>query len=1084
MKFKPLLLKIMKFSCFGFVLQTILMGLLFAHDGNAQRQQLSVKEVFVRVNLTEAALTEVFKAIEKQTSFVFNYDDRVINSNSSRISINGRRSVADILLHVSETAKVKFKQVNNNISIENVHDDNGQDNMLEIIIQTRNITGRVTSQDDGEGIPGVNVIERGTSNGTITDIEGRYSLDVSEGAFLTFSSVGFMPYEVEVGNQSVISIQMIQDVRQLDEIVVVGYGVQKRSDITGTVASLGQERLEMVPNLNVAQAIQGAIPGVMIQTTSAGAASNEAILIRGRNSIEASNSPLIVVDGIQYQGNLRDININDIKTIDILKDASAAAIYGSRGSNGVILITTKEGTTGDPKITYEGYYSIQDYVNLPDIMDGEQFYNFKLKRVPAWMTLSEKAIYESGEWVNWVDLGLRKGNSQQHNISLAGGLGKTTYYLSGSLLDVHGLARNDDYQRWLGRINVTSKVKDWLSIGTRTQISYEDRSGQPPSLSGLFWMNPLTVPYDENGNLSVYPWAEDPHFANPLQNILFDDTNNSYQILSNNFVEIDFPFIKGLNYRFNSGIRRSFGYQATYRGVNTSDGILVRGRSDTQQSFIDNNVIENILSYNRGFGNHNIFLTGVIGYEDYKFKGNSLRAQAFPNDILTFYAAQQAELLIPNYNYNSTALISQMIRLNYSYDSRYLFTFTTRRDGFSGFGTDTKWGLFPSVAIGWNMTNEDFFPWKDIFSELKLRTSYGMNGNQAVSPFQSMARLGSSNIVDEGVTQPGFEPSRLGQETLGWESSTTFNVGLDYGILQDRITGDINIFFTNTNDLLLNRSISSVHGITSIIQNIGKTKNTGVEFSVRSRNIVTEKFRWFTSGNTTLVKNQIVDLYGDGTDDAANSWFIGHPIWVNYDFVVDGVWQLNEEEEAISWGSKPGYVKLKDVNGDNILSGEDRQIIGQRDPKVLWGMTNSFSYTNFSLDIFIHGVHGITRLNDLKTDLETYSTIRRNTIKKNWWTPDNPTNEYVMNHLEAENMSGIRARWYEDASFVRIKDISLSYEFSERLTERIGAGRLRIYTTARNLFTFTKWGALDPELSNQTAIPLQKEFVFGLNLNF
>jgi len=959
-----------------------------------------------------------------------------------------------------------------------------------LFAQRITVTGRVTDET-GSPLPGTTVVIKGTTVGASADSDGKYALDVSSrNVSLIFSFVGFVTQEIAVQNRAVVDVVLQAEITGLQEVIVVGYGTQKKSDITGTVSSLPKERLEMAPNLNIAQAIQGSIPGVMIQTTSAGASPAESIMIRGRNSILASNDPLIVVDGIPYGGAISDINPNDVKSIEILKDASAAAIYGSRGSNGVILITTNEGTEGKTTISYDGKYSIQSFVKLPDIMDGKEYYDFKMLRLPTGMTQSEQDIYDSGEWVNWFDLGLRKGNSQQHNLAISGGTQNTKYYIAGSLLDVKGLIVSDDFQRLTSRINVDTKIAKWLTFGTRTQLSADDLSGVAPDMEDLYKRNPLAVAYDENGNLTVTPIADDPLRNNPLETTLFKNTDKSYQAVTNNFAIIDFPFIKGLNYRINTGIRFRVVDQGTYRGRDTKTGLDARGSANTARSLSNNTVIENILSYTREFGNHNIFATALYSYEGNKNTSNTVSASGFPHDFLSWYSTAQADLVTNGYSFNETALISQMLRLNYAYASRYLLTLTVRRDGYSGFGTSSKWGIFPSVALGWNINNEKFFPWNDLFNELKIRFSYGLNGNQAVGAYESISRLSQENMVSGSTSLPGYKPSKLGSDNLGWESSTTLNFGVDFGIYKNRIAGTINLFKTNTSDLLLNRTISLVHGITSITQNIGETENNGLELSINSRNFVTKDFTWSTSGNMSFVKNKIVSLYGDldaegrEIDDIVNNWFIGQPIRVNYGFVFDGVWQMDEAAEAAEWGSQPGYIKIKDVVEDGSLTAEDRQIIGQRDPKMIWGLTNTFSYRNIALSIFMHGVQGVTRSNGLMSDLGVTAGVRHNTIRKNWWTPTNPSNDFWMNHVDAHRMAGVEATIYESADFTRIKDISLSYDLPSNLLSGIGLNKLKFYITGRNLMTFTKWRGLDPELTGTEVIPLQKEYVLGLSLGF
>ncbi len=784
-------------------------------------------------------------------------------------------------------------------------------------------------------------------------------------------------------------------------------------------------------------------------------------------------------------GQLSDINPNDVQSIEILKDASAAAIYGSRGSNGVILITTNTGSAGKQTISYDGKFGIQRYDNFPDFLNGEDFYDFKTVRGPQWITQEETEIYEAGEWVNWYDLSLRNGSSQEHNLSVSGGFGKINYYISGGLIDVKGLALNDDFLRGSNRINLDIQFTDWLTVGSRTQLSFSDQSGVSPDFGQAARANPLGRPYDDNGNLTIYPWQGSEDRVNPLESTLWNNLDHTYQAVTNNYALIEVPFIQGLSYRLNTGLRFGSRDIATYRGRESTTGYQQNGSSETERRLYRNTTVENILSYDRDFGVHSIFVTAVVGYENNHSSNNFLNARGYPNDFLEWYAVSQAELVEPGHSFEETKLLSQMLRLNYVYDNRYLLTLTSRRDGFSGFGAETKWGLFPSVAAGWNLANEVFFPWKDLFSVLKIRASWGLNGNQAVGAYQAISRLGELNTVYGSTTYAGYVPFLLGQDELGWESSSVMNLGLDFGILKNRVTGDINVYKTNTSDLLLDRSISPVHGLTSITENIGETENRGLELSLHSRNVVSNDFVWTTSGNMALTKNKIVDLYGTGIDDLANEWFIGEPIRVLYGYEWLGVWQLDEEDEATSFGSQPGFVKLKDLDGDGALTADDRTILGREDPNFLWGMSNSFSYKNFTINIFIQGVHGITKYNPLMSDLISENQVRRNVIQKNWWTPENPTNDWVMNDFNAEWMSGIEGEFYQKSDFVRVKDVSISYDFPQDLIRKAGLSGLRLFTTGRNLYTFTKWmGGLDPELRDQRGIPLQREIIFGLNVSF
>ena len=1041
------------------------------------------------------SVKEILDKLEKQTSFRFFYNDD-LKSIGNIVDIDIRDgSINQVLDQLFRSTGFDYKLLENNLIAITLKSD-----AMQLAV-----TGRVTDASTGEPLPGVSVAVKGTTTGVASDMSGSYSVSPpSPNATLVFSFIGYVSQEVAVGSRTRIDVSLAVDVTTLEEVVVVGYGTQKKSDITGTVASLPKERLQMSPNLSISQAIQGSIPGVMVRTTSAGASPDQTILVRGKNSITANNEPLIVVDGIPYGGNLTDINPYDVESIEVLKDASAAAIYGSRGANGVILVTTKQGSAGKTTVSYEGKFSVQDVTKISRLLTGPEFYDYKMTRNPLAMTQSEEQVYQDGTWTNWTDLALRMGHSQEHNLSVSGGFNDTKYYVGGGLTDIKSVAKNDNFRRFTSRINVETKIFPWLSVGTRTQLTFDDESGLEANFHNANEVNPLSTAYDEYGNLTIWPWPEHIIVGNPLAPMLYDNTDKAHQVLTNNYVVVDVPYIKGLTYRLNTGIRLKSANGATYRGRDTQSGYEDQGDASISNSNSNNTVIENIFSYNRELGNHTIFATALYSYEGNKSNNNSINATQFPNDFLSWYGVGQAKVVIPNAGYNETNLISQMLRVNYSYSSRYLLTLTVRRDGYSGFGAFNKWGVFPSVAIGWNLGNENFFPFKDLFSELKIRGSIGLNGNQAIGAYESLPKFVVSNYMSGTTAQIGYKPGSMGVSNLGWESSRTVNVGLDYGLFKGRITGNIDWYLTNTYDLLLARSISVIHGITpqthlpswehpAVTENIGETQNSGFEFVINSRNIVGTKFQWATTGNISLNNNKIVSLYGKldengkEIDDISNRWFIGQPIDVNFDFVWDGVWQTSEAAVASEHGTFPGYVKLKDTNNDGEITSDDRQIIGQLDPKLIWGVTNTFNFSNFTLSVFMHGSAGATVENYLMNDDVQGAEVRYNTLLKNWWTPDNPTNEWVMNKENADVMNGFSGNIYEKTDFVRIKDISLGYDLPKSLISKAGFSRLRVYVTGRNLATFTKWRGMDPDLTDeqgQQRIPMQKEYVFGVSMGF
>ncbi|MDA0907805.1 MAG: SusC/RagA family TonB-linked outer membrane protein, partial [Bacteroidetes bacterium] len=912
-------------------------------------------------------------------------------------------------------------------------------------------------------------------------------IEAKIGDLLVITYLGMKTKEVRIENYNLLNITLETYAAQLDNIIIVGYGTQKSSRVTGSITSVSDQRLEKVPNVNVAQAIQGAVSGVNITTNQAGAASEESIIIRGRNSILANNQPLIVLDRIPYNGQFRDINVNDIESIEILKDASATAIYGSRGANGVILITTKKGREGKPLITYDGRHAIQRFDRLPNYMNAEQFLAFKELREPGSVTATEQSNYDNGIFTDWQDLGTRNGQSQQHNLTVSGTSGAVSYYVGGSFLDVTGVAVNDDYRRALGRVNLDIKVNDYLTLGTQSQYSDDDRSGQSPSFSDLGRKNPLINPYEENGDLTIFPWPEFTDIGNPLEPINFDNSDKARQLITNNYLVVQVPSVEGLSYRLNTGITERVKDVSLYAGRNTQAGLTVGGSALSETTRFSSTVIENILDYQRSFGKHLVGVTGLYSYQNDKSSSNTLEAQGFPNDITTFYIPAQASVVLPSFQFVRTDLISSMLRLNYGFDDKYFITLTGRRDGYSGFGDDTKWGDFGTVAGAWILSREAFFPTGDALNFLKLRASYGSNGNQAVDPYLSIARFTDRNFVDGSTSLPGALPANLANPGLSWETSRSLNLGMDFGLFDYSLKGSINYFNTNTTDLLLNRTISPVHGIGSITDNIGETNNAGLELELSTTQKITEGLTWNGTFNFTTIRNKIVSLglgQSGEVDDVASGLFIGEPITANYDFVFDGVWQENELEQAAVFGSEPGFIKLRDVNGDNEITADDRTIIGQTDPTELWGLTNTFTYKGFGLSIFLHGVHGVTKANELFQDASSSSDVRRNVILKNWWTPENPTNDFYANNLDARFQQGFTALPYQNASFVRLRDITLSYNFSSKTMDRIGLGSTTLFFTGRNLATMTDWKETDPELNaGRGTIPLQKEFVFGITIS-
>lgn len=957
-------------------------------------------------------------------------------------------------------------------------------------LQQKVITGKVTDSS-GNPLSGVNVVVKGTTIGLITGIDGTYSLSVpSSASILSFSFIGYTTSEITVGSQTIINMVLTENLKDLGEIVVVGYGTQKKSDVSGSVASFKTENIQKMPPINIMESLQGNVAGLNITQTASDAEGNSiAVQIRGQNSITANNSPLVIIDGIPYAGQLSEINPVEIASIEILKDASSAAIYGARAANGVILLTTKKGASGKPLITYDSYFGIEQIGHLPEMMDGPTFLSRKIEVLgQAGLTNTELVSDTLNRYIDWINLATRTGSRHQQSISISGGTDKSNYYVSGTFNNIKGIAINDDFSRYNLRINIETTITDWLSFGTNTTLGYFDRSGSPADFAEAFVMNPLAVPYEADGTImTLYPWPEDTGFANPLEPLKYINENNSRQIVTNNFLLFKLPFIKGLSFKLNTGYTFRNSISENYRGRNTQSGYEKGGISSVGNNYYQDGIVENIINYQQEFGKHSIFLTGLYSAQRVTSKSHSVTAEGFPNDVMTYYQPNKATLITPSSAYSGTAYLSQMFRANYAYDGRYLLTLTARRDGYSAFGEVNKFGIFPSVAVGWNLHSEDFMSnYLSWLSRMKVRLSYGENGNQAIGAYSTLPRMSSLNyLADNHSTAIGFYPSALGDQSLSWETTKSLNFGLDFGFLNNRIQGSFDAFLSHTYDLLLDKTISPVNGTTTIRQNIGETKNRGFEMQVSSVNVERSNFRWTTDLTFSRYKNEIInvgltDSTGNYIDDIGNTWFIGSPVDVNFGYIMDGIWQ-DDDDIANSHmpAAHPGDIKIKDADGNGAITPDDRRIIGSLVPSYTLGITNNLTYKNLTLTFFVYALDGVTRRNSL---IELYPwNYRHRTLDLDFWTAENRSNSYPRND-EASKVNPYSAAFYEDASFLRLKDITLSYQFPVSVLERLKMTRLECYVNVKNIATLTKWQGLDPELNSQAAIPLTRTFIFGIRL--
>ena len=972
------------------------------------------------------------------------------------------------------------------------------------------VKGQVTDKN-GDAVIGATVKVKDAQTGTVTDFNGNFSLSVQKAGSIVVSYIGYLTKEVAFTPGQSLNITIEEDATALDEVVVVGYGVQKKSDVTGSVTSINKDRLSKLPVTNVLQAVQGAAAGVTITQGSSIPGDAPSALVRGRNSINAGTGPYIVVDGIPISksgGSLNDINPNDIESMEILKDASATAIYGTNGANGVILITTKHGKDGKPTVSYNGYLGIEDFAKKLDFANGPQMtqrYKDSAAQNPGETMFNDYVKYANeaenqaaGKETDWLyDLASQTGIIQDHNITINGGAEKVKYFISGDYMSQKGVLKGFNYKRYSLRMNIDADVTDYLKIGTNSYIVSHNRDGGRVNFLMAEAMSPYGKVYDENGNYEQYPMYSETLFFNPMQYIDQDHERRQWNINLNGYAELNFGNIwkplDGLRYKFNFGYSFVPKRENYYNGeteYNHSGGYGYIFNAETQSR-----TVENILTYSKDIQKHHFDITLLYASSRKKYHDNTATGSKFINDELLWHnlgggGTQTAKSYTDLYK-----TVSQMGRLNYSYDSRYLFTFTVRRDGSSVFGSDNKYGTFPSIALGWNIANEKFMEKADWLNNLKLRLSYGKAGNEAIGVYETLAKMSNAALTMDGQSATALYPSsRMGNSGLGWETTKTFNIGIDFGILNNRINGNIDFYTSKTTDLLLQRNLPKISGYSNVYMNMGETANKGLEITINSKNIVTKDFTWGTNLVWSWNKNEIKDLYGDKQDDLGNRWFIGEPISVIYDYVMEGIWQedeiasgahLNHDPQA-----QPGDVKLADLDGDGKITPEgDKKIQGQTTPKWTAGLTNTFSYKGLTLSIFIQTAQGMMRNNSLLAMAADEQGRRNSTTEIGYWTPDNKSNEY-------RSLSRTSNRWGygfpRKANYTRIKDITLSYTFPQQILNAIHLSGLTAYVSGRNLYTFTDWKGWDPEADitqrgwsgYENNYPMTKSFVFGLNVTF
>ncbi len=975
--------------------------------------------------------------------------------------------------------------------------------------QQNMISGKVVD-NAGVPLPGANVVIKGSSKGVQTDFDGKFSIEASATSTLIFSYIGMDDTSVLVGSKTILNVILKSNSQSLDEVVVVGYGTKKKSDVISSVVTVKAEDLIKVATSDVGEMLRGKAAGVQVTLSDGGPGTSSTIRIRGVRSLGGNNDPIVIADGVVI-GGINDINANDIASMEILKDAAAQSLYGSRAANGVILITTKRGKIGKARVSYNGFSGIQMINRNFDIYNGEEF--SQLKREAA-RTVSPTGVYPadsdvfsarelesvvSGEYIDWEKYMITTGTTNNHSVSISSGTDKTSIFSSINYIDVKGVVPNSEYQKVAMRVNVDQRINDWLKIGMNTSFQFSESND--PNNGGILLNSITTSPlgkiYEDDGSFRLYPGGiqETP---NPLIDVYETNTN----VLSRNDILnafMDINLFKGLTYKLNTS-RRSWNEKLlSYNSAKSISGIGNSGQGSGSIRFRDNveYLLSNVLNYNTTIAEKHHFgataLHEIVTSEYTEFLNNANR---LPTDILGIYGLEAAMLNTPFIAKSERSLVSFAGKIEYDYDSKYYFAASGRIDGSSLFGKNNKWAYLPSVNAAWNVHKEEFMKeYVPVVNNLKLRVSYGKVGNQPENPYQSQASALQRDYIINGVKVAGYVPGgSLSNPDLRWETSTQLNLAADFGLFKNRISGTVEVYDTDTDDLLVNRSLSAGTGYNNKLTNLGKVNNRGIEVSLNTQIIKKKDFNLDLGFTFTKNKNKIVSIYGldndgDGIEDDAvgNLWFIGQPIDVYYEYKALGIYQVGETIPVVTGTAlQPGDIKLYDSdpsNGANPDPNKDR-FISSKLPEWFGTVSLKMDYKNFDLSADFYTVQGVIKQNAFLFGYNEGGSLRgvKNGIKQNYWTPENPGGNFPRPRI-GNDPPYITSLGLQDASYIRLQNISLGFTMPDAVTKSAGLSNIRLYLTGSNLLTITDFQSYSPE-KNPNEYPEPVSVVAGLQIGF
>ncbi len=1001
--------------------------------------------------------------------------------------------------------------------------------------EQKSISGVVYDADSGETLPGVTVNIKGSNTGTVTDLDGSFEIKAESGSILVFSFVGYASQEVIIKDQTSLSINMETDIASLEEVAIIGYGKVKRSNLTGSVSTVSSETLEKTNKIDAVSSIQGQVAGVTVQRTDNKPGSGGFnIRVRGANTINSGSgnggyspgqNPLFVVDGI-FVDDISFLNPADIERMDVLKDAASAAIYGSRGTNGVVIIQTKKGKEGKMSIRYNNYVGFKEIYNLPPVFDGQSYipflrdvvvgnqfasnkdgnfsqYSAAAVNIEDYLSEEELQNIANGVSTDWVNLITRNGFQQNHTLDLSGGNENTVYAAGLGYTEDEGTTYGEDFKRYTLKGNIQSDLTDWLTFGYDNYITLATTNeGSLEAFRSAYRLKPIGRAYDENGDLLFLPTQKETQVSNPI----FDTKNWKLENKYINFIgniSLSIKPLKGLSITTKFAPNVKYTRLGEYRGLYTKSAIGNQSSTRAQvDNFLDYSYTwDNIIDYNKDIDSDNSIAATFI-YSRFLQENESYNIQIrnFSSDNFLFYNLG-AGSNINSYGsgFSKQTLESYTARVNYNLMDRYILTLTGRYDGASVLSEDNKWAFFPSASLAYRVIRENFMNSQKVFSDLKLRLSYGQTGNNGIggglNPLGTLSLLNSSytNLGDASV--PTLFVSGLANQDLSWERTSEVNVGVDFGFLNNRLTGSVDIYNRNIRDIIFFRPLPTATGFSGTFDNIGESRNRGIEIGLNAKIIDNDNFKWNTNINFASNRNEIVNLYNNSNEiifGAQGGTFIhrvGEPTGSLYGYKYDGIWQLDQAEEAATYGQKPGQVRVVDINGDGQITEQgDRTVLGNPLPKWTGGFTSTMNYKDFDFSFFVYTSQGVTISSNFHNarafSYDGEPARLWNGYDTNYWTPDNPTNNWFQPGNGGPYQQAIKNM---DVSFVKVGFMTLGYSLPTITTEKLGIKRLRLYTTVQNPFTFTDYDGWDPENAGRNtygAAFMSRTYMAGLNFSF